>query len=252
MPSYSTEAIVLQASDFQESDRLVTFFTRHFGKVRGIAKGAKKSKKRFGGNLELFSHVDLRFFEKRTLDLVRIEGADFVQPFDRIRSNLQLIAYGSYLLELVTEMTAERQVTEPLFDLLLHFLQWFNRTVPSESCLRAFEIRLLSLLGYMPVLDRCASCESSINGGGLIGFHVGQGGLLCASCLPAHRGSIEISLGTVKTLRLFREIDLDKLHRLALSRKGLEESRKILIPFIRYRLDREIRSLKFLTSIERG
>jgi DNA repair protein RecO (recombination protein O) len=251
MPGYSTEAIVLHAGDFQESDRLVTFFTRDFGKVRGIAKGAKKSKKRFGGNLEPFSHVDLRFFEKRTLDLVRIEGADFVQPFDRIRNDLYRIAYGCYLLELVLEMTAERQISKRLFELLLHFLKWFNETPPSEGCLRAFEIRLLSLLGYMPVLDRCASCEAAINGEGLIGFHVGQGGLLCSSCLPGHRGSIEISLGTAKTLRLFQEIDLDKLHRLALSRKGLKESRKIMIPFIHYRLDREIRSLKFLASIER-
>ncbi len=252
MSSYSTEAIVLQANDFQESDRLVIFFTRDFGKIRGIAKGAKKSKKRFGGTIELFSYVDLRFFEKRTLDLVRIEGAEFVQTFDHIRSDLHRIAYGSYLLELVTEMTAERQVSEQLFELLLYFLQWFNRTLPSEGYLRAFEIRLLSLLGYMPVLDRCASCETAINGEELIGFHVGQGGLLCCSCLPGHRGSIEISLGTAKTLRLFQEIDLDKLHRLALSRKGLKESKKIMIPFIHYRLDREIRSLKFLTSIERG
>ncbi len=251
MPSCSTEAIVLQASDFQESDRLVSFFTRDFGKLRGIAKGAKKSKRRFGGNLEPFSHVGLRFFEKINLDLVRIEESDFIQPFDRIRSDLLRIAYGSYLLELVSKMTAERQASEHLFELLLHFLQWFDKALPSEGWLRAFEIRLLSLLGYMPVLDRCASCGTSIDGIGRIGFHVAQGGLLCSLCLAEHRGSIAISLGTAKTLRLFQKIDLDKLHRLALSRRGMKESKKILIPFIRYRLDREIRSLKFLASIER-
>lgn len=252
MPSYSTEAIVLRASDFQESDRLVSFFTRDFGKLRGIAKGAKKSKRRFGGNLEPFSYVALRFFEKINLDLVRIEESDFIQPFDRIRSDLHRIAYGSYLLELVTEMTAERQASEHLFELLLHFLQWFNQDLPSEGWLRAFEIRLLSLLGYMPVLDQCASCGASIDGARLIGFHVSQGGLLCNSCLARHRGSITITLGTAKTLRLFQEIDLDKLHRLTFSKRGLKESKQILIPFIHYRLDREIRSLKFLTSIEKG
>src|SRR5512137_1385672 len=108
MPVFRTQAIVTRSLNYGESDKIVTFFTKDFGKVKGIAKGARRSKKRFQNALDLFTHVRLAFFDREGMGLVRAENCDICNSFRRIRENLKKIYYGTYFLELVNEMTGER------------------------------------------------------------------------------------------------------------------------------------------------
>ena len=122
MALFKTQAIVTRSLHYGESDKILTFFTRDFGKLKGIAKGARRSKKRFQNVLGLFSHLRLIFFDREGMGLVRVESGDLLHPFPKIREDLKKIYYGNYYLELVNEMAGEREASPEAFDLLLSFL----------------------------------------------------------------------------------------------------------------------------------
>jgi DNA repair protein RecO (recombination protein O) len=112
---------VIRSLNYGESDRIVTFFTKDFGKIKGIAKGARRSRKRFQNALGLFSHLRLIFFDREGMGLARVESGDILHTFPRIRENLTKIYHGNYFLELVNEMAGERERNLEAFDLLLAF-----------------------------------------------------------------------------------------------------------------------------------
>ena len=103
MPVFRTHAIVIRSIPYGESDRIVTFLTENFGKVKGIAKGARRSRRRFQNALSLFSHIRLIFFDREGMGLVRVNSCDILNSFPKIRDHLQRIYYGEYFLELVNE-----------------------------------------------------------------------------------------------------------------------------------------------------
>ena len=150
MPLFTTKAIVTRSLHYGESDKIVTFFTEDFGKMKGIAKGARRSKRRFQNALDLFSCLRLIFFDKEGMGLVRVDGCDIQHSFPKIREHLKKIYYGDYFLELVNEMTGEREAHPEVFHLLFSFLTDLEEGEPQEDCLRMFEIRLLSVLGLSP------------------------------------------------------------------------------------------------------
>ena len=249
MPQFTTSAIVIKTLDYGESDRIVAFYTPDFGKVKGIAKGAKKSKRRFSNALELFTLSRLIFFDKKESGLVRIEGCDIVDSFPAIREDIRKIAFGCYLVELLDEMTPEREANPDLFNMLKAFLSLLCDSGAEAQILRIFEIRLLSLLGYRPGLDRCLHCNKTLEHGGKVFFSVTKGGLLCERCSRGYMDLIPISLGTAKILQGAMEMDLSKVYRLKFSKQALWEGETILSTFIQYHINRELKSKKFLKDL---
>src|SRR4030043_2259128 len=126
MPLFPTHAIVIRSLNYGESDKIITFFTKEFGKLKGIAKGARRSRKRFQNALGLFSHLRLIFFDKEGLGLVRAESCDILHSFPKIKEDLKKILYGNYYLELVNEMAGEREANREAFELLLFFFGVFG------------------------------------------------------------------------------------------------------------------------------
>ena len=249
MPQFKTSAIVIKTLDYGESDRILTFYASDFGKIKGIAKGAKKSRRRFSNALELFTLSSLIFFDKRESGLVRIEGCDIVNAFPAIREDVRKFAYACYLVELVDEMTAEREPNPHLFSTVRTFLSLLNEGQTEAQILRVFEARLLSLLGYRPELSRCLRCGETLEHGGQAHFSVKKGGLLCESCAHGYGGLIPVSLGTAKILYHAMEMDLSKVGRLKFSSQALHESEAILTQFIQYHINKELKSKKFLKDL---
>jgi DNA repair protein RecO (recombination protein O) len=249
VPQCKTWAIVIKTLDYGESDRIVAFYTSDFGKVKGIAKGAKRSRRRFSNALEPFTLSRLIFFDKKEAGLVRIEGCDIVNTFPAIREDIRKIAFGCYLVELVDEMTAEREANPDLFNMLKAFLSLLSDDEAKAQILRIFEIRSLSLLGYRPGLDRCLRCNETLEHGEPIHFSTQQGGLLCQRCSRGYYDLPTISPGTAKILQAAMEMDLSKIHRLKFSKQALSESDTILSKFIHYHVNKELKSKKFLRDL---
>jgi DNA repair protein RecO (recombination protein O) len=246
-----TDAIVLRVIDYGESDRIVTFCTADFGKIRGIAKGARRSRKRFVNALEPFSCSRIHFSRSRPESLALIEGCDSLSHFSAIRNDLEKTLAASYLIDLTDQFMPEDKKNEASFFLLRDFLQLVEGTAMTEALLRFFEIRLLRISGYDPVLDHCLGCKTPIGKQAAYRFDSEKGGLTCNVCGSGNPDAIPVSLGTIRTLLLGREMQLDHLCRLLLSDQSADESRRLLAHFIRHILGRELRSVHVLSEIRR-
>lgn len=248
MPLYETPAIILRSIPYSEADRIVTLYTLDFGKIKGIAKGAKRSRKRFGNTLEVCSYITLSFFEKETSDLVRLNHCDLIRSFTGLREDIHKLAWASYFIELVEAMTAEKIKNKGLFKLLLIFLNLADKGILQEEIQRVFEIRLLAHLGYQPLFDHCLRCKKSLSGEKVF-FSAREGGVLCPVCAANLPRLIPVSVGTIKTLLLAQTILLEKVGRISFSAQSLKESKAILSLFLEQYLKKELKSKKFIEQI---
>jgi len=252
MPLFTTHAIVTRSLNYGESDKIITFFTRDFGKLKGIAKGARRSRKRFQNALGLFSHLRLIFFDKEGLGLVRAEGCDILHSFPKIKEDLKKIVYGNYYLELVNEMAGEREANQEAFELLLSALSSLEEANLQEEQLRIFEIRVLSLFGYRPNMRRCNLCKrdwEDLKEIPAVFFSLERGALICEQCSKMRNNLIPLSLGTARLIEKISQTELPKIERLRFTPQALSESRELLPKFISYQLGKELKSLKAINGI---
>ena len=255
MPLFITHAIVIRSLNYGESDKIVTFFTQDFGKLKGIAKGARRSKKRFQNSLGLFSHLRLHFFDKEGMGLARAESCDILHSFPKIKEALKKIFYGNYYLELINEMAGEREVNRKVFELLLSSLVNLEEGEPHEEQLRLFEIRMLSLCGYRPNMKRCDLCKKGwedLKAIPALFFSIERGTLFCENCSKTWNNLIPLSLGTARLIEKISQMELTKVHRLRFTLQALSESRELLPKFISYQLGKELKSLKAMSSLGRA
>lgn len=210
MRKTEAEAIVLRLTDFGEADRIVTFFTLEQGKLQGVARGAKRSKKRFAGALEAFAHLKLQLQQGNSL--ATLSSADIVSIFPGIRGDLVKIGCAAYACELVERLTPDEEPAPRLFRLLYCYLERLNEAPPSPSDRRFFAVNLLKILGYQPDLQVRGISEQTAR---LLTLAM-QTGRFGAICFPEPE---------------LREADL------------------LLNPAIDLHLDRELRSLAFLKEV---
>lgn len=248
---HKTEAIVLYGLDYGESDRIVTFYTRDYGKLRGIAKGARRSRKRFANALELFCCSQIVFSRKGRDSLALIEESRVHCHFENIRQDLEKTLMSSYLIELTDQFTLEDKKSAELFQALHDFLVQIDSGDCNDALLRFFEIRLLKLVGYQPVLDRCVACQAPLNGADVYQFHVHDGGIRCGDCSRDVGACLPVSPGTVKTLLRSRDLEFAKMNRLLMSERGIQESRNMLMQFIRHLLGKELKTLQVLHQVRK-
>ena len=214
MALVTTKAIVLKSTRWGEADRILTFYSLQLGKVRGIARGARRMKSRFGGMLEPFSSINLTFFNKRNDSLGSISHVDCLDAFSPLRESLDLIWAASRMVALVDGVTADRDSNPTIYDTLLEGLQSLVRTDDPVLLTLLFQIHILSHSGFQPQVDRCASCGRDLKEQPSR-FSPSAGGCLCGSC---DRGSwdycLPLTQGSMAFLRQARRIPFARATRL--------------------------------------
>jgi len=175
-------AIILSTRPFGESDKIVRFFTVTSGKLSGIAKGAKKSQKRFMNTLEPFNQVRIEYFEKATSTLVRIENADLEESNGGLEVNLKRICVASFFTEFVDKLTKEKQKNEHLFDTLKTILKSLKTIEFTVTDILYYELQMLEHLGYLPNLATCVHCGKDLSDAEKLYFSRERGGTLCPGC----------------------------------------------------------------------
>lgn len=253
MPPVSSPAIMLRTTEHGDYDKIVTFYTLSRGKISLIAKGAKRSIKRFAGVLELFSVLNLVWSYGRGRGLPILQEASVVHPFEQIRTNIIWTAYASYWCELVYLWMEQGQRQVAVYRLLEHTLDQLNCGSLSEQALHiTFQVRFMAISGFRPSFDHCNICRTPIERfeRSSVAFDIRRGGVLCEKCAPQESGPLCFSKGTVKLLRWVLNEPLEKLNRLRFSRQAIEESLRLLESFIPYHLGKETKSLKFLKQLD--
>jgi DNA repair protein RecO (recombination protein O) len=249
--NHKTTGFILRSLSYGESDLIVTFYSSDFGKIKGIAKGAKRSKKRFANVFEPFSLTNLIFTRKSRDQLAFIESCDIIDHYDAIRHDLEKTLIASYFIDLADHFSPEGKKNEYIFELLQNFLNLLGSEKASDVLVRFFEMRLLTLAGFEPTLDHCVTCRTPVANGNAYFFHAADGGIKCSGCARTERYDEPVSAGTVRTLLLGRDMDIDKIKLIALSDALARESRKILCGFISHILNREVKSLKVMEQVRK-
>ncbi len=249
MPQHTTQAIVLRTTDFAETDRIVSLYSRDFGRLRGIAKGAKKSLRRFGSSLEPFTLNELSFADRETHGLLRLERCRIVKAYPGIAADMERLVHGSYLLELAETLTPEKEQHPEIFDLLAFFIELLTGREFREELLRFFELKLFGHLGYQPQFQQCMLCREPFDLEQAYGFSVRRGGIICPRCAGQAPELLRLSNGTIRLLQQAQALDGLRLQRLYFSQVARDESRRIFTRFLEFHIGHRPRSLDILEQL---
>ena len=245
MPRQS-EALILRTYPFHEADLLVTLFTRAEGKLRGVAKAAKKSKRRFGGALEPLTHVTAHWEEKEKQELVRLDSCDIISsPLTAEMTYARVVAL-SYVAEVIDQLLPEREPSDDIFRLTLAVVSHLR----AESIwmpLTYFDLWIVRLNGLLPDLHECVMCGATLNGS-RAWFHPLADGLLCAS--DKRLASTEISADSrALAAEMFRS-SLDRLRGgQAWPRQRAADLRRFLAQRIERHIERKLVTAAMLERV---
>ena len=245
---YRTEVIVLRRTDFGEADRLLTVFTPGRGKLRLVAKGARKPSSRKSGHVELFSHGQFMVAVGRELDIVT--QAETLEPFLPLREDLLRATYAYYVAELADAFTAERDENGHLFRLLIDAFGWLCTADDLALAARYYELHLLGLVGYQPQLFACVGCTNPLEPE-VSYLSAADGGVLCPKCGHNWMGATELSVNALKVLRFLQTRGWETCRLLRLNPATQTEIERVMNGYITYHLERKLKSVDFIHRLRR-
>jgi len=237
VPLYRDEAVVLRTHKLGEADRIVTLLTRSHGRVRGVARGVRKTTSRIGARLEPFSHVDVQLYEGRNLDTVtQVEsiaahGADLSSDYPRWTA-------GTAMLETAERLTPEER--EPAVQQYALLVSGLRSLVARDHApgliLDSYLLRSLAIAGWSPSFDECARCGAP---GPHRAFSIPSGGVVCATCRPP--GSAAPSAATIVLLGALLSGDWPVAD--ASESRDQRDASGLVAAFLQWHLERGLRSL---------
>lgn len=219
-----SEAFLLRATPYGEADLVAVLLTRRWGRIAALAKGARKSRRRFGGALDYFHHLRAEVRPGRS-GMGRLLGVELVRPFGRLRESVEAYWAGSQVLEVARLGTREGDPDEPFFSLVEATFAALDQGGDPRSLVRVFQARALAALGYGLPVEECPACAEPY--AGYAACHAaGPGGIRCGSC--AAPGAVRLSPGTLRTLRTAVALPLERLGGLRVSASAEEEAGPLL------------------------
>jgi DNA repair protein RecO (recombination protein O) len=244
----TTRALLLRSVDYGESDRIVTFFTEELGKISALARGARKSHRRFGGALEPFSLIEIGL-ESRRAGLMQIKDATLIEANPGLAKDLNRMGVASLILELIRETTAEQVSDRLLFEIAAKALELvasieLGKIVP---ILFAVQLRILSVSGVGVSILRCNACGRVVPPGKPVRFHPERGGVVCTPC---GGGPVVLSKGAIGILARLSELPLQKIVDVRMPVAEAVEIDTVLNTYCDYHVERTIRS-RTLVSIRK-
>ena len=271
-----TEAIVINSRDWKETSKIVTFYTSSRGKLTAIAKGARRKNSPFGSSIQLFVYLNLVYYEKEGRELQVVSQCAELESFQDLREDLVKTAYASYFIQLIDEMVRGREPSKELFGLLLATLYRMKGNGNSEMLARFFELHLLRVLGYNPMLRSCVICQKPVKihprlflptsrrcsprikergkensctirpSVGELKFSAHSGGIVCEKCVEEVGDYRAVSPGAYSALLHLQNVDIVKLKRLRLSNVLSEELKSVMYHYLEYFLEKRLKSQDFL------
>ncbi len=245
---YKTEAIVLKRINLGEADKILTLYTPNLGKLSAIAKGVRRPKSKMGGHLELLTHSSLMLARGQNLDI--ITQSETISSFLPLRGDLWRASLAIYAAELVEQLTAEHVENYPVYKLFLDTLHQLCEAQDGELTLRYFELNLLTHLGYKPELHYCLGCKSPLEPTANF-FSASGGGVLCPACREKEPQSQHISLNALKVMRFLQQSDYPRASRVRLNAELSRELESLMRHYIRYILEREVKSVAWLDRLRK-
>jgi DNA repair protein RecO (recombination protein O) len=246
--AHATSAIVLRTVSYGESDRVVTLFGRTTGRVSALARGARKSQRRFAGGLGLGSVGEISVRERAGAELLTLESFDVTASHPTFGSDVARMAHAAYVSELVSKLCAPRQVEPAVYDWLATFLDLLDAEGASAERLRVFELGLLGRLGFGPVVATCAVCGGERAGPAPVDYRWDpeRGGAVCPSCGRTGR---PLRREVRATLARLAELPLAAAAAEALPTDVNRGCREALLEIVKHHISGPLHSLEFIAKL---
>ncbi|MGI6189041.1 MAG: DNA repair protein RecO [Clostridiales bacterium] len=246
-----TQGIVLRYTNFREADRMLTIFSPDRGKMQVLARGCRKPKSRLLAASELFCYADYIFVKSK--EIYVMTQADIRNSFYDIRNDVERLTYGTHILALTEEAVNYEEGNFRLFYMLLQVLAYlaYGEINPADTA-HVFELKLIDLLGYRPVLDRCIACGSPIEqlNSNKLFFSASQGGIVCRSCNSGVNDGYAVHKNTIQTMRFILSMDIKRLGVLKFSGMVRNELDYILSGYLSEIIGRPIKTRSFIDMIK--
>lgn len=248
MSTEKTEGLVIRQADFSETSRVVTWFTRDWGRISTVAKGARRLKGPFDAALDLLTQCRIVFIRKASASLDILTEAQLISRFSAKQKDLTSLYGGYYVAELLAGLTEDYDPHPQLYE---ESVQTLNRLQhaehPQHSILR-FELAILREIGQLPDFHTCLLCGEPVGGPGPYAFWVSQGGLICRKCRTQDYHSQELASGTIAILQKLTGENSPLVDRLQLSDQQFREIRSLATASITNALGRRPKMLRYFTN----
>ncbi len=259
--TYSTEAIVLRRTDSGEADRVLTLMTPAMGKLRVIAKGARKITSRKAGHIDLFMRSQLLLAQGRTFDIVT--QAELIDSHRELREDVLRMSYAHYLSELTDQFAQEGQEDTGLYSLLVDGLNRLSGMLDARLAVRQFELHLLNASGYKPELFKCASSGQILEvdqaqtsdmdmGRVFTAWSPSAGGTLTKAAGQLARDSGPLTYSALLLLRALQTQPFDVVAALTVTPEVHEQAERAMYRYMTYVLERTLKSVQFLRQVQRS
>jgi len=246
-PPLTNRALILRTRAYGESDRIVSFLSEDYGKLTGIAKGARNSRRRFVNCLNPFTLVRVHFRQRRAATMVFMDSCDLLSLPGPLSDPLKF-AYASYLVELVDLLTVEGQPVAELFDLLGSALEGLRQGPATAGFLRSFELRLLGDVGFAPRLGNCNACQRELVAGEEAFFDRQDGALACVRCGASRDGLLPVSAAALATLSQLVELSPEEARQLRLAAPVRAETATLVGHWLALHLPRPLKSVGLIAA----
>jgi DNA repair protein RecO (recombination protein O) len=238
-----SEAIILKAMKYRESSKILTLYTREYGKLSVIAKGARDPKSKFGSALEPMNYVFAVFYKKENRELHLLTQCDLMKSFRHLSEDMERLHAAMAIVELVDAVSHSEERNEPLFRTTVESLEEINRATKNAlQVLYLFEMRLSGILGFRPNFHTCFNCGRSMDAKSVgpkgAELHLNGGGVFCVYCTHKALGQGTISLGALKVLQRLQDIEeIGAVTRISLSSQVRTEVAGTLRRFLQNHVD---------------
>jgi len=248
MSSEKATALVLRTTDFSETSLIVTLLTREFGKVRGLAKGARRMKGPFESALDLLGLCRIVFLRKSSDSLDLLTEAKLERRFRPFEGKLSNLYAAYYVAELLNELTDDYDPHPELFDAACETLEALSKSSSVPVVLVRFELTALRVLGHLPSFGACGECGNVVEPVGRVAFSQLAGGVLCQQCRVGQKQVVSISAGVIKVLTRFAEAEGDAWRRIELDARTHGELRAVLNHYWTHLLGHPARMQRYLST----
>ena len=245
MSSEKTEALVIRMADWSESSRVVTFFTRDFGQISTVAKGAKRLKGPFETALDLLTVSRIVFLRKSSQGLDILTECQLVSRFKPNGRDLESLYAGYYVAELLSHLTEPYDPHPVLYQEAISTLNHLAEGIVPRLTLLRFELTTLREIGQLPALDHCVACSQPLAPDSSYALWLSQGGVICRNCQQEEYSQNRIPAGTVALLRKLSQADTDP-SRLGVSDLQLKQMRQFVTSAVSHVFGRRPKMIRYI------
>ncbi len=249
MPARESEALVLRTYPFREGDLIVSFLARDQGRLRGVARGARRMKSRFGAGLERLAHVRMFYFQRESRELVSLDSCELIESQFSVVSDYSLGVALDFLAEVSEQLLPEHEPNDRYFRLLLLALDWLRQNGPAGlwAVLTYFSLWAVRLGGWLPDLTACQGCGVDLPPGETAYFARSLPGLSCHRCRPANSWSM--AAGSRDIAAEMQQVSLRKLEPRCWDRHAAADLRQFLWQRLEEHLERKLVTAPVLAQL---